>query len=73
MTTKIYAIRNKSSGEFVSYNSKCAWSKAGSAKNAFNLHGSWQRNGKRVRFDEQNALEIIELTEYVWKYEELGK
>ena len=70
--TKIYAIRNKQTKEFVSFNSKCAWSKAGNAKNA------WAAANKVygkvfVPFDEQDTHEIVELTEVVFMYEGLYK
>jgi len=67
MTTKIFAIRNKESGEFVSYNSKCAWAKGGNAKNAFALHHSWPR----TLWDEQDTHELVELTEYYHMYKDL--
>lgn len=34
--TKIFAIRNKETGEFQVYNGRCAWTKYGNAVNAFN-------------------------------------
>lgn len=70
MKTKIFAIREKSTGDFISFNSRCAWTKAGNAKNA------WSGKtylGKRVKFDEQDEYEIVELTEFVFMYEGLCK
>ena len=66
--TKIYAIRSKLTGDFVGYNSKCAWAKAGNAKNAFALH-----HRPSMKWDEQDEFELVELTEYVAKYEGLCK
>lgn len=71
--SKIYAIRNKESGEFVSYNSKCAWSKAGNAKNAFTMHQPYSYSTSKVKFDDQGEFEIIELTEYYFMYKDLCK
>lgn len=36
--TKIFAIRNKETGEFQVYNGRCAWTKYGNAVNAFNAN-----------------------------------
>lgn len=71
--TRIYAIRNKETGEFVSYNSKCAWSKIGNAKNAFNLHTGAMRyyNPPKPKFDEQDVFEIVDLTEAYYRLEGL--
>lgn len=76
--TKIYGIRNKATGEFVSYNSKCAWSKIGNAKNAFNLHSdrvydSFAEFYVRRKFDEQDEYEIVDLTECFYRLEGLCK
>lgn len=64
--TKIYAIRNKQSGEFISFGAKIAWAREANAKNAFNLH-------LRQKFDKQDVYEIIELTEAYYRLEGLMK
>ncbi len=66
MGNKIYAILDTSTNEFVSFNSKCAWSKAGNAKNAFGCHMPRDRNYEQQRFDEQERHKLIELTEYFY-------
>lgn len=74
--TKIYGIRNKKSGEFIQFNSKCAWSKIGNAKNAFNLHTGATHsyyNPPRPKFDEQDEFEIVDLTEAYYRLEGLEK
>lgn len=72
MTTKIYAIRCKETGEFQVYNNRCAWTKAGNAKNAWvNANNGFGKDF--IGFDEQEDYEILELTEYVWMYEDLQK
>lgn len=70
--TKIFAIKNKATGEFLCYNSKCAWTKAGNAKNAWtNANNGYGR--EFVRFDAQDAYEIVELTEVYHRLEGLMK
>lgn len=69
--TKIFAIRHKETKEFLVFNSKCAWTKRGNAKNAWaNSMSIWQ---KPNLFDDQDEYEIIDLTEIVWMYEDLQK
>jgi hypothetical protein len=74
--TSIYGILDTETNEFVSYNSKCAWSKVGNAKNAFNLHTgathSWY-NPPRPKFDEQTRYVIVDLTEAYFRLEGLMK
>jgi len=72
MSTKIIAIRCKATGEFIVYNSKCAWTKVGNAKNAWanaNRYGAY----KDVRFDDQDEYELVNLTETYYRLEELDK
>lgn len=56
---KIYVIIDTENGEFVAINHKAAWTKAGHAKNAWNLKNSYRTN---LRFDEQSryVLKVIE-------------
>ena len=71
--TKIYGIRNKITNEFISYNSKCAWTKVGNAKNAW-ANANWDyRTGKSVKFDDQVNYEIVDLTEAYYRLEGLKK
>ncbi len=69
--TKIYAILDTETELFVTYNSKCAWSKAGNAKNAFSQHQPYDKDWKRLKFEEQTRYKIVELTEYYWMYKGL--
>lgn len=70
--TKIFAIRNKDTGEFLCYNSKCAWTKVGNAKNAWaNANNGYGRDF--VRFDDQSDYEIVDLTEAYYRLEGLEK
>lgn len=70
--TKIFAIRNKETKEFLAYNSKCAWTKRGNAKNAWaNANNHYGKDF--VSFDEQSEYEIVDLTEIVYMYEDLCK
>lgn len=64
--TKIFAIRHKETKEFIVFNSKCAWTTLGGAKNAFAMH-------RKVLFNNQADYEVIDLTEIVWMYEDLQK
>lgn len=66
--SKIFAIRDKETKEFLVFNSKCAWTKRGNAKNAW---ANAQRYDSKVLFDEQDKYEIVELTEIVFMYEDL--
>ena len=70
--TKIYAIRDKDTGEFKVYNGRCAWTKAGNAKNAFDK----DRNClDTLTFDTcyYKHYEIVELTEVFYRLEGLEK
>lgn len=71
----IYAILDTQTNQFVSYNSKCAWSKAGNAKNAFAMHSGsrYAPHGARPYFDEQDRYVIVELSEYYFMYKQLEK
>jgi len=60
---KIFAILDSETNTFISYNSKCAWSKAGNAKNAFSQHAPYDKGWNRLKFDEQTRFVIVELTE----------
>lgn len=68
MTTKIFAIRSKLTGEFLSFGSKCAWLTEGYAKMAFAHHTYPKR-----KFDEQDEYEVIDLTEAYYRLEGLDK
>jgi len=70
----IFALRDKTTGNFAVYGSKCAWVSAGAAKNAFALHNKeykevpckYSRSGFRadcvhIKLEEQNQHELIEL------------
>ena len=70
----IFAIRDKTTGHFAVYGSKCAWVSAGAAKNAFALHNyeykmvpcKYPPSGLRqdcvhIKLEEQNQYELIEL------------
>lgn len=66
MTTlsAIYAIRHKPTGKFISCNSHCAWSKAGSAKMSWAI--VFCRYDKRKgAFDLQDEYEVVNLLEGV--------
>lgn len=72
MSTKIIGIRCKATGEFIVYNSKCAWTKPGNAKNAWaNANNGYGRDF--VRFDEQDEYELVDLTETYYRLEGLDK
>jgi hypothetical protein len=75
--TKIFGILDTETNEFVSYNSKCAWSKIGNAKNAFALHGNVYDKfaGCFVKpyFDDQTRYVIVDLTETYYRLEGLEK
>ena len=72
MNTKIIAIRCKATGEFVVYNSKCAWAKPGNAKNAWaNANNGYGRDF--VRFDDQDTHELVDLTDAYYRLEGLDK
>jgi len=71
---KIYAIRDKLTGEYCVFGSKCAWVSTGAAKNAFQLHVGeyedvpckWSRGGYRrdfihAKYDEQTQYEMVEI------------
>ena len=66
MSIKIFSIRNTLLGEFVKCGTKVAWCSSGAAKNAWAL-----RN--QGRFDEQEHLEIVELTEAYYRLKGLEK
>ena len=73
MTTKIFAIRLVSSGEFQTYNGRTTWSKRGYAVNAFNKARPMFDN-KDFQFYEANGVyQMWELTEIVAMYEGLCK
>jgi hypothetical protein len=70
--TKIFGILDTTTNEFVSYNSKCAWTKVGNAKNAWaNAHNGYGR--EFTRFDEQERCKIVDLTEAYYRLEGLLK
>lgn len=62
----IFAIRNKETGTFCVWGSKCAWVSAGAAKNAYALHMS-------KPFDSQSKHEMVDLTEAYYRLEGLDK
>jgi hypothetical protein len=64
---KIYAVRNKETGEFLSYNGRVAWSKAGNAKRAFDLNRNCL-DRKTFDSDYHKLYDIVELTETYNKY-----
>ena len=61
--TKIFAIRNKETGEFQVYNGRCAWTKYGNAVNAFNQSRNFM---DRDTFEDTyyKLYEIIDLAEF---------
>jgi hypothetical protein len=73
--TNIYGILDTETNEFVSYNSKCAWSKVGNAKNAFALHSDiydkFAEQFVKVKFDDQSRFVIVDLTEAYFRLDEL--
>jgi hypothetical protein len=71
VSTHIFGIRHKETKEFLVFNSKCAWTKRGNAKNAW-ANAMSVRNKKNL-FDEQDEYEIVDLTEIVYMYEDLCK
>lgn len=72
MSTSIFAIRCKADNTFVVYNSKCAWTKRGNAKNAWaNANNGFGRDF--VRFDDQDEYELVDLTETYYRLEGLDK
>ncbi len=72
MTTKIYAIMNKETGDFHTFNSRCAWTKVGNAKNAFDID---RPTLDRHTFDSYyyKMYEIVELTEAFYRLKGLEK
>lgn len=68
--TKIIAIRCKATDTFIVYNSKCAWTKVGNAKNAW---ANANRYHSVVKFDEQDEYELVDLTEAYYRLEGLEK
>lgn len=70
--TKIYAIINKETKEFQSYNGRVAWSKYGNAKNAFDANRNLL---DRETFDSRHhkLYEIVELTEMYYVLKGLQK
>lgn len=61
--TKIFAIRNKETGEFQVYNGRCAWTKYGNAVNAFNAsRGYLDRHTFESLYCE--LYEIVDLAEF---------
>lgn len=75
MTTKIYGIRHKETKEFERFNYKSCWMTPSAAKSGFVAASKvWNRDlGKMVttKFDDQDIYELVELTEYVYRYEGL--
>lgn len=70
--TKIFAIRNKDTGEFVSCNGHVAWAKAGSAKVSWGI--TYKRYDERKgAFDKQDTYEIVDLEEAYYRLEGLMK
>lgn len=64
--TKVYVIRQLSSGKLIKFGAKCGWSSPGAAKNAFSLHmhhyfnKTYLDSGKGV-YDNQDEFVIEEL------------
>lgn len=61
--TKIFAIRNKETGDFQVYNGRCAWTKYGNAVNAFNQSRNFM---DRDTFEDTyyKLYEIVDLAEF---------
>lgn len=61
--TKIFAIRNKETGEFQVYNGRCAWTKYGNAVNAFDQSRNFM---DRDTFEDTyyKLYEIVDLAEF---------
>ena len=70
--TKIYGILDTELNEFLSYNSKCGWTKVGNAKNAWtNANNGYGR--EHVSFNEQTRYVVVDLTEAYFRLEDLKK
>ncbi len=70
--TKIIAILDTETNGFISYNSKCAWTKPGNAKNAWaNANNGYGR--EFVSFNEQTRHKLVDLTETYYRLEGLNK
>jgi len=61
LQTNLYAIYNTQTNQFLKFGSKIAWTNAGAAKNAYNLHegNSWSKLGHK--FDEQSRYIVVTL------------
>lgn len=73
MTTKIYAIRLVSTGEFQVYNGRCAWTKRGNAINAFNRARPMLDFNTLEYYEDNGVYEIIEVTELYYRLQGLEK
>lgn len=71
--TKIYAILNVHTEEFQTYNGRCAWTKAGNAKNAFDNNRPILDHRNFDDYEKGGIYKIIELTEAYWRLEGLMK
>lgn len=72
--TKVFAILDTEENKFTSFNSRCAWSKMGTAKNAFTHNNQYWDGDKgfvRIKYDEQTRYKVVELTEYFYMYKDL--
>ena len=63
--TKVYVIRQVSTGKLIKFGSKCGWATVAAAKNAFSLHmtsyfRSWLDDGKGL-YESQNEFTIEEI------------
>ena len=61
LQTNLYAIYDTHTSQFLKFGSKIAWTGAGPAKNAYNLHEgkSWSKLGHK--FDEQSRYIVVTL------------
>lgn len=60
--SKIFAIRNKASGEFVSLSNWPTWSSIGRAKGAWSI-ATTVGDARKGAFDKQTEYEIVNLLE----------
>ncbi len=74
--SKVFAIYDTQENEFVTFNSRCAWSKMGTAKNAFTQNSHvWIADVGfvKTKYDEQTRYEIVELSEVFYQMKQLEK
>lgn len=71
--TKIFAIRD-TFGCFQQFNGRVAWANKAAAKSSWNASvNKYKRREDKIKWDDQNDLTTVELTHYVYMYEDLCK